>query len=220
MQTKLAAIALLVCATRAQTSPQARLASELATAGGYGNYAAEGSATDARGLPVGHTFAVGFSTVVAGASNSAAETVIGWEQGEGGILATSVSEQATGWARNGAMQIGTMASAVGRSNEGPHALRMRIRAAAGTRGKIELWAMGFASASARVSIAVDVGDEGVIDFVYTAVASVLFERRQWDVSLGPSGRLDVLIVTDGRAAVSLGQRATNLRSGRTIVWHR
>ncbi len=215
MQAALIVVVTFTCALRGQVPSQPRIVSELSTARSYGNYAAEGSTADARGFPAGHVLRGGFTTVVAATDNTAAETVLGWETTERGVVAATVSEQATGWALNGAMEIGTMSSASGRSNEGPHDLRMIIRGTAGMRGKIELWAMGFVGGAARTSITIDIGDDGIPDFAHASSTTLLFERRQWDANLGPTGRLDVLIRTEGRAVAAQSQRATYF-SGITV----
>jgi hypothetical protein len=199
----------------AQGPARAPGVSGLVTAQSYGNFAVEGAALDARGLRPGHALPLGFTGVAAATANTAAETVLGWEESPGGVVAASVSEQATGWALRGAMELGTMASAAGRSAEGPHDLRMRVAGAAGARGKVEVWAMGFATSGARTSIAVDVGADGTEDYAYVAAAAVVFDRRQWNVRLGALGLLDVVIRTEGRAAVPAGGRATYF-SGVTV----
>jgi hypothetical protein len=205
-----AALPLPLCA---QAPP--RHSSHLATVRAYGNYAVEGVIVDGNGLAADRVLPAGFTTIAAATDNTAAETVLGWHVEPDGRFAASVSEQTTAWARTGAVDIGTMAAATGRSNEGPHEVRLRIAGTSGLRGKVELWAMGFASAGASTSIEVDVGADGIPDFAYAATATVSFERRQWDVRLPASGVLDVLLTTHGRALVPFDQRGTYF-SGLTV----
>ena len=215
MLRQLLTVVTLSCCLLAQASVQRRAGSSLSTAGDFGNYAVEGAQEVAHGVLKGITLPNGYTAIDASTWNASAETVIGWHDEGGGVVSVSLSEQATGWALNGAMKIGTMAAAAARRNEGPHGLRFTIRALAGTRGKIELWAMGFVSVGADTAISIDVGDDGVADFGYVATRSVLLERRQWDVRIPPSGSLDVIIRTQGHATAPTGAQATYF-SGLTV----
>lgn len=198
-----------------QISPRTRVDSQLATVAPYGNYAVEGSYVDAQELAADHVLDSGFTTIAANTGNASAETIIGFETAPGGVVAASVSEQATGWGIGGSLDFGSMARTTGIRTPGPHDLRLRIRGAAKGRGKLELWAMGFVSVGARTSITVQVGPDKTVGFTYVAGPGVIFDRRQWDMRLGPNGILDVVIRTDGRAVAATGARATYF-SGVTV----
>lgn len=215
MLRQLLTLVTLSCCLLAQASVQRRAGSSLSTAGDFGNYAVEGAQEVAHGIQKGTTLPAGYTAIDASAWNASAETVIGWHDEGGGVVSVSLSEQATGWALNGAIKIGTMAAAGARRDEGPHGLRFTVRALAGTRGKIGLWAMGFVSADADTAISIDIGDDGVVDLGYVATRSVVLERRQWDVRIPPSGSLDVIIRTQGRATAPTGGQATYF-SGLTV----
>lgn len=215
MLRQLLALVTLSCCLLAQASVLRRAGSSLSTAGDFGNYAVEGAQEVAHGILKGTTLPDGYTAIDASAWNASAETVIGWHDEGGGVVAVSLSEQATGWALNGAIEIGTMAAAAARRDAGPHSLRFSIRTLAGTRGKIELWAMGFASVGGNTAISIDLGDDGLADFGYVATRSVVLERRQWDVRIPPSGSLDVSIYTQGRAKAPVGGQATYF-SGITV----
>lgn len=174
----------------------------------YGNYAIEGLEVGVGSLPKSTVLPAGFTTVMATTANTSAETVLGWHPGPGASVAVSVSEQATGWAVNGPMEFGTMAAPAGPRNLGPHVLRLGVVGTPLTRGKLELWAMGFVGPGARTSIDVDIGDDGVADFTYVAGTSVVFQRQQWDVHLDPQGELQVCIRTQGHAVAGVGLLTT------------
>src|SRR5688572_16208489 len=177
----------------------------------YGNYAIEGTVAMHDGWKAHAVLPAGISSTGAATGNTSATTIVGWHTGPGPSIAASVSEQGSGWALLGAMDVGTTPSPLAvRPDHGEHTLTMIVLGVPDQRGKLETWASGALRGEALATMMVDVGADGTTDFAHQATAAGSFDRRQWDLRLDGAGQLVVAIRTGAKAKAELGGAATYL----------
>lgn len=208
-------ILVAACLLLALSIPAQTVSGELRTRTQYGLFVIDPGGSDFKTMAPNTLLPQGSSSIDALVSNGGITTLFG-VQTHGNVTSCDVSEQGAG---SGAVLGGSTPSpTLTNVQQGPHELTYRILGSAGLRGKIEVWASGVAFDSSIVRLAAAVADPNTIDFNLVTHSGIqVFDRRQWDVRLDPSGRREVRILTDALLKPDTSGRAL-YKTGISVVF--
>ena len=195
-----------VVALACSAAPAAQaIQAQMRTLTNYGNFARIGTGAPAlKTLPANRTIPGSGVSLGVNKNSVFADTLIGWRV-RGNIASADVSEQGGGNTRGVLVTSGTTVStSANRVVQAPHALLFEIRGPRGTRGQLEMWASGVARAGTKVTMSIDVHNNGRLDFTSNITAAGSFERHEMSGTIPASGVLRIRILTSATLALSRG----------------
>lgn len=194
---------LALAASATPISVQTTISARVSTLTPYGNFVTVGARSATRVLPAQSKIASPGLTVGVNAGNTSAATIIGWRV-RGSIASLDVSEQGTALASSAVVRAGTTQTLRGDPVPASQSLLFELVGRPGTRGLLEMWGSGLVRPGAQAKYAVDVGNNGRVDWSVAATSNGQLSRREGPATIPASGTLSIRITSEASVALRTG----------------